>query len=54
MTAPTATAGSLGMGRAAALRGGSQAASAIVAELRGEEPMTRPANACRPAVRRRT
>ncbi|MFI2286712.1 hypothetical protein [Streptomyces niveus] len=54
MTAPTATAGSLRIGCAAALRGGSQAASAIIAELRGEEPMTRPANACRPAARRRT
>ncbi|MFE4614025.1 hypothetical protein ACFRK5_37635 [Streptomyces niveus] len=37
MTAPTVTAGSLRTGCAAALRGGSQAASAIIAELRGEE-----------------
>ncbi|MGW6306022.1 hypothetical protein ACWFRQ_20000 [Streptomyces niveus] len=37
MTAPTVTAGSLRTGCAAALRGGSQAASAISAELRGEE-----------------
>lgn len=34
----TATAGSLRMGCAAALPGGSQAATAIIAELRGEEP----------------